>query len=104
MVRPVDRAVGGPASGRGLEERDEGEVFAVRALEVLKRRSRAVHARPAPVRSDVFAEHSVPRAGCIQGHFLLLQLFALLDLIVHRHEACEGHQDHQSCQGHRLND
>ena len=104
MVRPVNRAVGGPASGSRLEERNEGEVLAVRTLEVVKRGGRAVHARRAPVRSDVFAEHSVARAGCKQRHFLLLQLFAFLDLIVHHHEACEGHHNHQSCQSHRLND
>ena len=57
--------------------------------------------------ADVLAEHRVTWTGSVKRRFLLHQLlsiFDLFDLLVHRHEANEGHHDHQGCQSQRLND
>lgn len=101
MVSPIDRAVGGPASGLGLVERDEGEVLSIRTLEVYKRRGRAVHARPAPVRSDVFAEDGMARAGCESRHLFDGQLFSLSRLFLDQEESHRRHGQHQNCNRYR---
>jgi len=101
VVRPVDRAVGGPASGRGLEERDEGEVLSIRTLEVYKRRGRAVHARCAPVCSDIFTEDGMARAGGESRHLFDGQLFSLSRLFLDQKESHRRHGQHQNCNRYR---